>query len=413
LYKSLIDDDVYYLLRECKFYWFIYSEVYTSFMALRTRMITTHNGGGGIRREIKGSSSIKIVIVVIAVCLLISVPLWYVYSSDHNEQDDETVTITDMVGDTVDVPKNPKRVAALARSSVDMLIAFGLGENITGIYYTIFDNEWASILYPELDNYYKYDYDTTIETYLLHEVELVFAPEKYIADNLREQGIPAVTVSQYGNPNYDSYVFYFADMVTQIWDDEAAADKVELWKESFSQVRNEITAALSDVETTKTLYYVRGDKNNGIAYTENSENSIQNTICRYLKLDYVSKDFLSTRPTAEALLEIDPDYIIVGGAYQNAIIKDAKASTTWRNLSAFKNDNVFNIGIGFVMFEQNGVELTIYLANLANKIYPDIFNFDIEELLKNVIKTYFGVELSDSDVFNMLHGLKRNGEPLA
>jgi len=129
---------------------------------------------------------------------------------NNDKKESKTVTITDMVGDVVEIPKNPEKVAVLARSAVDMLVAFGLGEKITGVYYTIFDNEWAGILYPGINNYHKYDYNTTIETYFTHNVDLVFCPEQYLAENLREHGIPAVTVSQYGNPNYDNYVFFFA-----------------------------------------------------------------------------------------------------------------------------------------------------------------------------------------------------------
>jgi len=348
----------------------------------------------------------------IAFIIVVALQVFLLTACNNKKQDNKTVTITDMVGDVVEVPKNPEKVAVLARSAVDMLVAFGLGEKITGIYYTVFDNEWAGILYPDIINYQKYDYSTTLETYLEHNVELVFCPEQYLAVNLREHGIPAVTVSQYGNPNYDNYVFYFADMVKQIWDDKAIVEKVESWKAGFTEIRNQITTALENIQTTKTLYYVRGDKDNGITYTESNEKSIQNTICRYLKLEYASKNFPTSEPTAEALLELNPDYIIVGGAYQNMIINAARISTIWQNLSAFKNNNVFNIGVGFVMFEQNGVELTVYLADLANKIYPDIFNFDVEGLLKRTIQTYFGVELSETDIYNMLHGLKRNGQPL-
>jgi iron complex transport system substrate-binding protein len=350
--------------------------------------------------------------LLFVVFLVMTVQVFLLTVCSNNKKENKTVTITDMVGDIVEVPKNPKKAAVLARSAVDMLVAFGLGENITGIYYTVFDNEWAGILYPNIHSYQKYDYNTTLETYLEHNVELVFCPEQYLAVNLREHGIPAVTVSQYGNPNYDNYVFYFADMLKQIWDDKIVAEKVETWKVDFAEIRSQITTALVNVQTAKTLYYVRGDKDKGITYTENNEKSIQNTICRYLKLEYASKDFTTSEPTAEAILELNPDYIIVGGAYQNVIINAARTSTIWQNLSAFQNNNVFNIGVGFVMFEQNGVELTVYLADLANKIYPEIFNFDVEGLLKETMQTYFKVELSDTDIYNMLHGLRRNGQPL-
>jgi len=142
--------------------------------------------------------------------LVMAILPFLLLACNNDKKESKTVTITDMVGDVVEIPKNPEKVAVLARSAVDMLVAFGLGEKITGVYYTIFDNEWAGILYPGINNYHKYDYNTTIETYFTHNVDLVFCPEQYLAENLREHGIPAVTVSQYGNPNYDNYVFFFA-----------------------------------------------------------------------------------------------------------------------------------------------------------------------------------------------------------
>jgi iron complex transport system substrate-binding protein len=350
----------------------------------------------------------KLYIRIVVICLFIFLLL----ACNNTRQKEKTITITDMVGDVVEVPKNPEKVGVLARSAVDMLVAFGLGGNITGIFETISNNEWAEILYPAISYYHKYNYSTTLETYLEHKVELVICPEQYLAENLREHGIPAITVSQYGNPNYDTYVLYFADMIKEIWDDASVAVKVETWKNEFTQIRDQITAALVDMPSTKSLFYVRGDRNYGIAYTEANDKSIQNTICRYLKLDYAGKDFTSSQPTAEAVLELDPDYIIVGGAFQSTIINEAKEDSIWQNLSAFKNNNVFNIGVGFVMFEQNGVWLTAYLAGLANNIYPGIFGFDVHAIVKNTALRYFGTELSDSDINNMLHGLKRNGQAI-
>ena len=351
---------------------------------------------------------------ILVICFVMLAQVFVFTACNRNQQSIRTVTVTDMVGDVVVVPKNPQKVGVLARSAADMLVAFGLGDKITGVFETIFDNEWASIVYPNLSNYASYSYQTTFETYLEHGVEMIFAPEQHYAQNFREHSIPSVTVSQYGNPTYDDYVFYFADMVTQIWDDPAVKSKVDGWIAEFTAVRNEITTTLANVEQTKTMYYVRGDRGDrDLRYTENSPSTMQGTIGRYLKLDYISANFTTNRPTAETLLEIDPDYIFVGGAFQHKLISEAKTDSVWSNLSAIKNDNIFKIGIGFVAFEQNGVGLTIYLANMANKVYPDKFNFDINKMLKDTMQNYFGATLSDNDINNMLNGLNRNGQPLA
>ena len=77
-----------------------------------------------------------------------------------------------------------------------------------------------------------------------------------------------------------------------------------------------------------------------------------------------------------------------------------------------KNDNVFNIGIGFVMFEQTSVEEIIFLADLANKVYPNKFDFDVHRMLKEIINKYFDVNLTDIEVSHMLAGLDQNGNSL-
>ncbi|MDR0523964.1 MAG: ABC transporter substrate-binding protein [Candidatus Methanoplasma sp.] len=351
-------------------------------------------------------------VIAVAALTCASVGLFYGLRSDGSDGHDE-IEITDMVGDRVTIRKNPSKVAVLARSAVDMMVAFGLGDRIDGVYYTVLDNAWAKFIYPESEGYFKYSYDTTVETYVSRGVDLVIAPEKYIADNLRSHGIDSFTVSQYGNPNYDGSVFAFAEIVRSVWDGGGAGSKIDDWERGFDEVRSEILSKVPGGEAEKSVYYVRGDKNKGIRYTENSEKTVQNTFAKYLGLDYVGKSYDSSEPTAERLLADDPDYIIVGGAYQNRIIADAKSDPVWKNLSAVKGGRIFNIGVGFVMFEQNSVELTIYLADLANKIYPDRFAFDVPQMLKDCMLKYFGKEISDGDAENMLSGRGPDGESLA
>ena len=77
-------------------------------------------------------------------------------------------------------------------------------------------------------------------------VDLVFAPEKYIADDLKSHGIPALNVSLYGKPTFDNYVTFFSQLVTKIWDSNEVKTKAEAWE-------NKVTTAINDV---KTEYYI-------------------------------------------------------------------------------------------------------------------------------------------------------------
>ncbi|MDY0277824.1 MAG: hypothetical protein RBQ97_07045, partial [Acholeplasma sp.] len=128
-----------------------------------------------------------------------------------------SVTVVDMVGDSVEVPINPKKVAVIARAAADMMIGFGLSEYVDGIYYSVLTNPWVELISPALNDLYSYDYNESAELFISRGVDLVIAPEKYIADDLRAAGVTAITVSLYGTPSYDSYLYYFSDMIKEIW----------------------------------------------------------------------------------------------------------------------------------------------------------------------------------------------------
>ena len=127
----------------------------------------------------------------------------------------------------------------------------------------------------------------------------------------------------------------------------------------------------------------------------------------------MSINFESNRPSAEEICAIDPDVFVIGGIYQNTLLEQIKTTEPYVNLDAVKNNQVFNIPIGFTMFEQISVFSPVFLYDQANKLYPDYFDFDVEAEIKALSKEYFGIDLTDADVYNMLHGLDRNGQTLA
>lgn len=348
--------------------------------------------------------------LIVLVLVLGSIVL--VSCGDRNNEDD-FVEVIDFVDDKVVVPKNPKKVAVVARSAVDMLISFGLGENIDGVYKTIFDNPWASYLYPELNNYYSYEYNENYETFYERGIDLIIAPEKHIAEDLRSKGLTAITVSQYGTPTYEAVLYRLPELIKQIWDDQEVHDKVNYWISNFNETKNELENKLSSQENNnETLYYIRGDKYGGLNYTE-TKGSIIETFGNYVNLKFLGEYFNhNNRPQEEEVISLNPTYIITGGIYQNQIIDELNENSVWNKLDAVKNNKVFNIGIGFVMFEQSSVTETIFLQILANNVHPDLFEFDIETNLFDMIKKYFNVELTNDEIGYMLNGLDREGNSL-
>lgn len=86
---------------------------------------------------------------------------------------EETIKVIDMEGTEVIVPKDVKHVAAISQSATDLMIAFGLGDKITGTYRSFTYNTWANELYPSAANYKAYSYSTTAEELLKDNIDLV------------------------------------------------------------------------------------------------------------------------------------------------------------------------------------------------------------------------------------------------
>lgn len=324
----------------------------------------------------------------------------------------EIVSVTDMLGKTINVKKNPKKVACVSRTTYDLLIAFGLSNYIDGVYSTLLSNEWATVFDKDANKRYSLQYEESYETYITRGVDLVFAPEGYIADNLNTHGVPALCISLYGNPDYSNYVYYFADLVKQLWDDKEVAKKVDSWKNNLSGAINDIQDKLKDYDKEKrTIYYVRGDKNKGIGYTE-TKGSFTEYAYKTLGMIPLNDRFETNKPSVEEICALNPDVFVVGGIYQKTLIAMFNEEP-YKNLNAVKNNQIYNIPIGLTMFEQISVFTSAFLYDQANKLYPDIFNYNVKETIQLLSKDFFDIELNNVEVENMLNGLSRGGNFLA
>ena len=324
-----------------------------------------------------------------------------------------TVTVTDMLGETVEVKKNPKKVACVSRTTYDLLIAFGLGDCIDGVYYSMLENEWASVFDKNAGSRYSCQYEESYETFLSRGVDIVFAPEKYIADSLKDHGIKALNVSLYGNPSFDRYVYFFADLVKQIWDGEDVAKRVDAWKMHMSDTVGEIQTELAKHnDAARTVYYVRGDKNKGIGYTDTGGSFVEYSY-GVLGMSYAGSAFSSNKPSAEEICKVNPDVFVIGGIYQKTLENVLRTEEPYIHLDAVKENRIYNIPMGLTMFEQLSVFSPVFLCDQANKLYPDYFHFDVQKMIRDYSLEFFGVTLTDGEIDNMLNGFSRSGGLLA
>lgn len=331
-------------------------------------------------------------------------------SNKGNNED--KISVTDMVGTTITIKKNPKKVACISRTTYDLLVAYGVGDKIDGAYKGTMNNDWVPLIYKESSNHYVYEYDNSAELFISRGVDLVLAPEKYMADDLNSHGVPALCVSLYGNPTFDNYVTFLSNLVTEIWDDNEIKIKAKAWENKVEEAINEIKTELKKHEITKKkVFYVRGDKDKGIGYTD-TKSSFTEYAYRQLGLDFVGASLTTTKPSVEEIVAQNPDIFVCGGQYQNKNLNILRTEEPFINLDAVKNNQIFNIPIGFTAFEQLSVMTPIFFYDQANKIYPDYFNYDISSMVKTSLKEYFGTELNDTQISYMLDGLNPEGGQL-
>jgi iron complex transport system substrate-binding protein len=348
----------------------------------------------------------------ISIIMLVLFGLFVFYGCEQDSSEVEMITVVDMVGDEVTLKKNPQKVAVIARAAADMMVGFGLGDVVDGMYDSILDNTWTEVIYPGVTEYYAYGYNDSAELFISRGVDLVLAPEKYIAEALRESGVNAITVSLYGTPKYENVLYKIADLISQIWPETET--KVNTWKAELSDAIEGVTTVLSQhTIQPRTIHYVRGDKDRGIGYTDTVGSLVETVYENYFGLTYLGNQFETNRPSIEEIMLKDPDIIVVGGAYQNKIMADIISTEPQSLLDAVVNDKMYNIPIGFVMWEQNSMALPLFIYDQANKLYPEYFNFDIETLTKANFKRYFDIDLTDNQIANMLNGRSSDGEFLA
>ena len=341
---------------------------------------------------------------------IVSFGLVLVGCQDATNTTKEKIIVTDMLGDSIEISKNPSKVACVSRTTYDLLVAFGLGDKVDGAYYAIYDNPWTEVIYPKSKDEYRYQYEESYETFIARGVDLVFAPEKYISDGLKEHGINALCVSLYGNPTFDNYVYFFADLVKQLWDSEEVARKVDAWK---AKVAKAIDDCKVESEQTKKIFYVRGDKNKGIGYTD-SKSSFTEYAFRILGYEFAGAVLDTTKPSKEDIVKYNPDYFIIGGIYQNTLVDILRTDDLYQTLDAVKNNKVYTIPVGLTMFEQLSAMTPVFFYYMDSVInFKSEPTWDINSMIKDTISEYFNTDLSNEQISLMLQGKGPTGDNLA
>lgn len=321
---------------------------------------------------------------------------------------DEGITIMDMGGDTVTLPREINRVVSTSDPCSDMLVAFGLGDRLIGAYFRALDNPWFQVFYPKAADIVSFQsYEPEAEALIALNTDLIFVPSRERAVALREKGICAITVRFY-NPDE---VVYAATMLGQIFGGEAQS-KSEEWIEDFNSAIKQVSGKLEAVAENErpVAYEILADKGRGPFRTYYGDNQAW---LLYAGGILATRDYAdatsSTMPTEEAILETDPDIIFIGGTYATKEYVDLLANEKWQNVSAVKNGEIYIEPTGATAWNSCSTTYPLLVYYCFSCMYPDKVDFDLNTMTHDFYLKYYGIDFSEEELGLMFQSKAPDG----
>lgn len=336
------------------------------------------------------------------------------------ETADREVTVTDMSGDTVTITGEVESIACLWPAGTSSFFVMGAGELVSALAVnnpgTV--NSWAKLFYPAVGEIPSMGGVTpSIEELLNLDPDLVIVHPTTVSDGfaqqIRDAGIPAINI------NFDTYdtmmtaYTMLGEVLGGVYQ-ERLNEWCEMTAEAQKNVKS-ITGELAD-EEKPVVYYIAGSSDS--LTTTMGSNSIcadWTDLAGGIYASTLFSDPNTTEVTAEEVLSIDPDVIIVGGTYQHQIVQELKETDGWKELSAVVNDRVYTNPYGAFAWDRFGLESYFQIDYSLLCIQPELAEqngISRDSIMQDVIEFYEymnGSVLTEEQAGFMMDGLEPNG----
>ena len=316
--------------------------------------------------------------------------------------------ITDMGGDSVELPKNIERVVSTSDPCTDMLVAFGQSDKLVGAYFRALNNPWFQEFCPTYGNIVSFDsYEPEAESLIALGTDIIFVPSRERAVALREKGLCALTVSYY-TPDE---MIQAAQMLGQIFGSEAK-EKSDAWISDFNDARSDVMGRVSDVpETSKPVAYeILADKDRGPFRTYYGENQAW---LAYAGGILATKDYADATsqamPTEEAILATNPDVIFIGGTYATKEYESLLHNEMWQNITAVKEGKIYIEPTGATAWNSCSTNYPLLVYYCFSCMYPDRVDFDLKEMAHDFYLKYYEIDFSKEQIDLMFNSMAPNG----
>lgn len=326
-------------------------------------------------------------------------------SADAQTTTDPTGTVDsegyvlDMNGDQAVKAGTVKTVLTVNSVATEMVLLLG-GEDAAATLGQGFQYSEGSLnakMYPNLADKKTFTRDDcTVENVAAIGPDLVIIDVPETVQALREAGINAAA----GSVTSPATIMSFLDLLAQAMGGDAI-QKAESYRQEYEGVIAELTEAVEKAgvadEDKSTVLYLRG-----IDSCCGSETMPDNWITTTGGVNVAASLGLTGSRAEiglEAIMDADPAIIVCESPSTYADVTGNDALT---ELSAIKNGTVYTAPLGPVVWSMGSTEALLMLYWAANIINPDLFSYDIESITKEYFTTFYGYELSDEELAEIL-----------
>ena len=328
----------------------------------------------------------------------------------ESDSEGDTITVTDHLGNTVEVPKQIDRIVVgniYPLPSV-LTIFFDSGEKIVGmadVSMKAAQNGLLGELYPEVLNAetgFIQGTEINVEEVVKLDPDVVFygteAPQ--IGEQLSAAGIPAVAVSA-SKWEYDTIetLNNWLDLLGEMFPENAKGDICRKYsEEKYNFVQERVRNIPADEREDAFFLFQYSEEN----ITTSGKLFFGQWWADAIGCRNVGEELATDNSTAVDMEQIyawNPSLIFItnfNAAQPDTLYNNEVGTYDWSAVQAVEDKRVYKMPLGMYRSYTPGIDTPITLLWLAKTAYPETFaDVDITAETKAYYKEVFGVELTD------------------
>ena len=308
-------------------------------------------------------------------------------------------TVVDLSGNEVVIPAEAHTVATFNSVATQMVLMVG-GEDAAASLGQGFDYSEGGLnraMFPDLGSLSTLTRDdATVENMAALAPGFVFIDNADKASALTEAGIPTL-VAQVTSPETIIGAVRIIGEGLGGEAQEKANEYQAYYERAISEVE-ETSSRVKDADKPRVLYLRSTEKTTGAGSMPDSWITSVGGVNVAAELGIMGS---GADINAEVILREDPDIIVCeNGKTASALKTDA----AYADLSAVKNGKVYQAPFGTSVWSMGTAEAALQLYWAGSVINPDAFSgFDVDAITKDFFKTFYGYELSQTQIDAIFH----------